>query len=532
LAAVGNWESQADRAQPKHRKRRARLVVHGLCLAARLRSATARLSARLWSEHRLLAIALAVAAVPRIISMLGFRPALLTQDSFVYLYYSLHPAPNWMRPTGYSVLLLLLRPFHSLDAVTGLQHVAGLAVAVASYGLLRSRAVPAWGATLAVAPTLFDPRQMWLEQSVLPDLWFEALAVVAVTLLLSRRAPVWWQAALAGLAAGWATITRGNGFPLIVIVVGCLVIRWVGWRVTGAAVLACAVPVLGYMTAFYAVCGQFTLSQGDGLFLWARTMSFANCAVIKPPRNLVRLCPENQPGVPRGPAPAWSWNFLVSERQPAAYLWDKRSWLWSGPHPGMNAQGNKQALEFATRAISAQPLGYTRVVARDVLLTFLNTDRALQFSTYPHLRRLPGAWRGTMRLYGGTAVNAHGVQPWESLMLGYQQPVYFSGVMFGLVLLAGLVRIAWRWPWRSRWRERDGARPALVAWVTAASIVVLPVALSEYDYRYALPAVPLACLALALTFARPTRALSAGVTQLSPAGRGSGQGMPGPGGAR
>src|SRR5260370_10660091 len=105
-----------------------------------------------------------------------------------------------MRRTGYSVLLLLLRPFHSLGAVTGLQHVAGLAVAVASYGLLRSRAVPAWGGALAVAPTLFDPRPMWLAPSVPPDLWLGGPPVVAVPLLLRRRPPVARQGPLARVA--------------------------------------------------------------------------------------------------------------------------------------------------------------------------------------------------------------------------------------------------------------------------------------------------------------------------------------------
>lgn len=438
-----------------------------------------------------------IAAIPRIISMLGFRPALFTQDSFVYLRYGLHPGPNWMRPTGYCLLLLLARPLHSFDAVTGAQHLAGLAVAGGVYLLLRSRGLPAWGATLAAAPTLVDPRQIWLEQSILPDLWFEVLAVAAIVALLGRRRPAWWQAALAGFCAGLATITRGNGFPLAVIVLGGLVIRRVGWRRTAMAALACAVPVLGYMTAFYLGYGQFTLTEGDGLFLWARTMSFANCAIIKPPPSLTRLCKQNQPDVPPSHAPAWSWHFLVVQRQPAAYLWDKRSWLWAGPHKGMNAAGNELALRFAIRAITAQPLGYARVVARDVLLTFVDTDRALQFSVRPHVAELPRAWTAVLLRYGGTSADSHGVQPWAFLMLGYQQPVYFSGVAFAIVLGWGLARIT------RRWRDGRRGRPALVVWAAAAAIIVAPVALSEYDYRYALPAVPLACLAAALTFAPP-----------------------------
>jgi hypothetical protein len=452
-------------------------------------------AAQLWQRHRLFTIAVAIGCLPRVISMLGFRPALLTQDSFVYLKYGLHLAPNWIRPTGYSVLLFTLQPLHSLDSVTAVQHLAGLAVAVTIYSLLRSRGLPGWGATLAAAPTLFDPRQIWLEQSILPDLWFQVLAVAAVTFLIIKRTPSWWQAALAGFAAGWATITRGNGFVLIAIVFGWLLIRRVGWRRLAAAAVACAVPVLGYMSAFYVSSGDFALSDGDGLFLWARTMSFANCAIIKPPPDLVPLCPRNQPGAQVSAAPSWSWRYLISERQPAAYLWDRQSWLWSGPDPDMDAEGNRRALRFAIMAIKAQPLDYSRVVGSGVLLTFLNTDRALRFQPSPHVPHLPSKWVQTLRDYGGTAANTHAVGAWAFLLFAYQQPVYFSGVLFALVLLGGLGLIV-------HMRGR-GAAVALLTWATAVAIIVVPVAITEYDYRYALPAVPLACLAFALTFRRP-----------------------------
>ena len=65
-------------------------------------------------------------------------------------------------------MLRVLEPFHSLLLVTTLQHLMGIGLGVIIYGVLRTRGLPAWGATLAAVPTLFDSRQIWLESSILP----------------------------------------------------------------------------------------------------------------------------------------------------------------------------------------------------------------------------------------------------------------------------------------------------------------------------------------------------------------------------
>ena len=67
-----------------------------------------------------------------------------------------------------------------------------------------------------------------------------------------------------------------------------------------------AVPLVVYVAIFFSEHGQLNITDSSGLFLWSRTMSFANCAVIKPPPSLVPLCPENQPDHPAGLTPAWS----------------------------------------------------------------------------------------------------------------------------------------------------------------------------------------------------------------------------------
>src|ERR1017187_8129433 len=60
-------------------------------LAAQARNAAASLApATLWRNHRLFTIAACVSVIPRVIAALGFKPALLIQDSFSYLQEGTH----------------------------------------------------------------------------------------------------------------------------------------------------------------------------------------------------------------------------------------------------------------------------------------------------------------------------------------------------------------------------------------------------------------------------------------------------------
>ena len=470
-------------------------------LAARVRGVGASLTpAALWRNHRLFTIAACLSVIPRVIAALGFKPALLIQDSFSYMKQSVQLLPlSELRPAGYPLVLHLLQPFHSLLLVTTLQHLMGIALGCVIYAVLRGRGLPAWAAALAAVPTLFDSRQIWLESSILPDTLFTLVLMIAVAILVVRPKPAIWQAVIVGLLVSWASVIRGNGAPVFVIILAFLLVMRVGWKVFTACLAAFAVPLAAYALIFFSEHGQLNITDSTGLFLWSRTMSFANCAVIKPPPSLVPLCPENQPDHPAAPAPAWSVPAALNERTPADYLWAQGAWYRVDAHPGVNTYNNKLAMQFAERAILAQPLDYVRTVGKEVLETFFATDRptdylAMQFTVAPHVNPMAPYMRYWENRYAHARSNTHVVQPGAYFMFLYQLPVWFPGWVFFLVMAGGLVLLIRRW--------RGPGRYAALAWGVAVVNLVLPIAAHELDYRYAISAVPFACLALGLTFVR------------------------------
>jgi hypothetical protein len=482
-----------------------------------LRRAAATVAPRaLWRDHRLFTILVALSLVPRVLAALAFRPALLTSDSFLYMSEAAKGKLGTIRPSGYSLLLDVLQPLpHSLLAVTTVQHLMGIGSAVIVYGVLRHWGLPAWGASLAALPTLFDPREIAVESYILPDTLYNLMLLLAVALLLTRRTPRLWQCAVAGLLVAYVSVLRGNGLPLAVIFAVFILIRRVGWRAFTAAAVAFMVPLLWYVFTFNAQYGHLNITESDGMFLWSRTTSFANCAIIKPPPELAPLCPNREKSVaPSGPAPAWSVTTLLYSPTPADYLWAPDAWWRHDKYPGINNYNNKLALHFAIKAIEAQPLDYARVVASDVLLVFVQNDRPLSkttmsFTVTPHIAKLPSYYAADEYRYAGTRGNTYLVQPFAYFLLLYQEPVFFTGLMFLAVVVAGLVGVIRKW----RTVGRIGALP----WALAAASIAAPAMLTQSLYRYTIVAIPLACIAAGLAFVRPEAEAAADGAAAAPA---------------
>ena len=473
----------------------------------RLRAAVAGLPG-LVRRHRLFSVVLGLSVVPRIVAMLGFQPAILFKlDSYDYLWDAAHLRPNPVNPSGYTVFLWLLKPLHSLALIAGLQHLLGLAVAVMMYAVLRRLGVRAWIATLASATVLFDPAQFLIEQLIMADMLALFLMLAGFAVLLLRDRPSVPRSAAAGLLIGASAVVRPTTLPLIVFLAVYLLVRRAGWRRAVAALVAGAVPVVAYMSWFAAVYGSFNLTNSNGLFLWSRTMSFANCAIIKPPPDLVALCPDRQPGALAQP--------VASRRLlPKQYLWDHQTWMWKSPQAGIvpdtaafTAANNQRALRFAVRAIEAQPLGYAKSVAHDVSKPFKSVDIfPFPGPAQPSLSTLGPANRvyalaavqayagSTARIgpYLGHHLGTRLVEPYAHLIRGYQSVIFLPGPLFALILVVGLAGML---------IPRRRVAAAVLLWTSALVTVVLPIAEHEYTYRYVIPAVPLACMAAALAFA-------------------------------
>ncbi|MFF0579241.1 hypothetical protein ACFY19_32430 [Streptosporangium saharense] len=463
----------------------------------------------LLGRHRLFASAVALAFALRLVTMLGYGPALWFNDSFEYVSGAVNPdRPSALRPNGYSFWLLLLRPFHSFSLVAFTQHLMGLGVALLIYALLRRRfGLPGWGATLATLPVLFDAYQIQLEHLVMSDAMFMLLVVGVVTLVLWHRKMSWRVGAVVGLLLALTALTRSIGLPILALVAVYMLIKRTGWKPIVAMVAACAVPVVGYMAWFASTYGNFAMTNSDGAILYMRTALFADCRKMQvDPRKeleLALLCISAPPSERHFSGQKYLWWAQPGQRFHAF-----------GPNTTFTPDINRAAGVFARRAIMAQPLDYLGVMAGDFFRAFrwdrpqfpdANTYRQYEF--LPEGKVLPSwsSYRGTSdrdaqnydpslptaQIRGKPSVIGTEVHdPWARFMQGYQQTVRLPGIVVGVLLLAGLVGVV------VRWRTLGG--PVLLPWLAAFGLILAPAATAEFDYRYVLPAVPLACLAAAI----------------------------------
>src|SRR5260221_8360716 len=136
---------------------------------ARSRAGGAVILRRNWPAVALVAAGLAL----RVLAQFAYRPAIFYIDTPRYL---LNEAPG-MDPLGYKAVLRAITAVANLDAVIIVQHLLGLAMAVVIYVLLRRRGTGRWLAALAIAPVLLDAYQVQIEQTLMPDVWFEAMIV-------------------------------------------------------------------------------------------------------------------------------------------------------------------------------------------------------------------------------------------------------------------------------------------------------------------------------------------------------------------
>jgi hypothetical protein len=459
--------------------------------------------ARRLRQHWLFGLVLVAALVLRILTALAFRPIIwFGGDSASYLATGLRLVPDPSRVGGYGFMLWVLKPVHSFALVAAVQHLMGLGMGVLVYLLARRFGLPAWAATLATVPVLFDAYELQLESDAVPDIPFGLLVLLALYLLLrapGERRPARTTAAafLLGASALLWPVGLVLLAVLLVALLAALLIRRAGLVTVLAALLAGALPVAAYSAWFSTREHQFSLTRSDGVYLWSRTMSFADCAVIKPPAGERALCPP--PG------------HRIVRRSASLYIWDGNSPLLALPGGRFSARTNHLALRFALRAIAAQPGDYAAAAGHDFSLSFfwdrpVHPDAGIvnryQFADaatawVPARMRTPGG--GTVAgdqaaFNNGRPAPTRAVQPYASWLVSYQRYAYLPGTLLGVILLAGLAGMIVR-------RRVAGLQGAGLPWAFAVTILLVPPLIADFDLRYLVPAVPVACLAAALAFA-------------------------------
>jgi len=481
-------------------------------------------------KHCQFTIVALAAIVVRIAVILGYPPILWFNDSYNYVYDAVSHVPDEIRPNGYPFFLDLLLPLHSAYPLALLQAAMGIGMGVAIYALLHHRGLPWWGASLPALPVLFDSYELHLEHMVTADPLFIFLVTIAVVILCWSGRPSILVTAIAGLLIGYASLVRSVGEPLLVVVLVSLLARRVGWRRLATVLVAGIAPIAAYMFWFHASTGKYALTESSGTFLYGRVSTFAECATIKPPADLQVLCDPTPPYLrPASAEYIWTDNELGPDAS-------RTTPLYNLTHSTNNALRftpyvNVLTEKFARDAILAQPVDYLRVVTHDTLHTFgwnrqpdpndyYGTGPAFQFVSDWEVNALIPWWAGpkdpaafpqwaakygndaTARqtyaarqdLGGPGAGDTRVVAPWARLIQTYQRHVYLRGTLLGIIVLIGVAGLL------ARWRRWGGI--GLLPWLVGALLIVLPPMTAGFSYRYALAAVPTACLAAGLAFAR------------------------------
>jgi hypothetical protein len=514
---------------------------------------------RLAGEHKLFTWALAAGAVLRLVTSIGYPGALwFAGDSYVYVGAALRPEPNLSKATGYSFFLRLLLPFHSFTLVTGVQHLMGLLIAVMIYVLLRRNGVSKTWSAIATLPQLLDGYIIEDEHLIMAETVFTFLLMIALLMLLWRPRPRWWTAVVAGLLVGAAAVVRTEGLIMLAVLPLFLLLRgwsWKtlrGWGVAIAFTVGTLIPFGAYTSWFHEYYSQFdtpiySTTLSEGFYLWGRVSSFANCAVIKPTGDEAVVCPT-QPIVDRDPPGNYVWHapYVHADMDAICTVTTKNGKVSKTCGP-VSPAGNKVLTDFAIKAIEAQPLDYVKTVVKDTLLSFgfprigyPGSGTTYYYSFHLHFTGTdPATGKPTSLLppkteawvpplvvpkdsayddwlnYGHQAPGAvHKI--FAVPVAVYQRVVFTYGPLLAIIFLAGLgglfsvtarrrgegirsiLSVRTLLSLRLHWRPRG---TTMLPWVTAVALLVAPIAVADFDYRYLIPVIPFAALAAGLAFA-------------------------------
>lgn len=445
-------------------------------------SATGRF---LW-RHLLLLLLLAAAVTLRVLMLRAYPYAFFFADSRPYVAGAFDSIPSPVRPYGYS---LLLKPFvpGSLQPVAVAQHLIGLGLVVAGYAFLVRRGTWRWLAALAVLPVALDARQVTLEHYVLAETAYVAFTAGALFLLAWRDKVGAIAAALGGLLLALAAITRTVGLPVLVLAVLYLLVRRVGWARFGAFLLPVVLVLGGYLVWYHMTHQVYAFGQYQGRFLYARVMPIADCTRLDLTPQQRTLCLPNPPQ-------RW-------KQRPDQYIWNPNSparLLYQDPvhDPFLN--------EFATTVIKQEPGRYLGMVLTETGWHLMPTAPLEPYNQCAQDRWLPPDLPGELcdaAYYLNTpspllapASTIKVPNPLGARLHAYGDVMKTPGPLYAAGFVIAVLAAVWR-PRRAGWRT---AADALFFVGTGVGLLVISVATSIFDYRYAIPAVLLVPVGIAL----------------------------------
>jgi hypothetical protein len=480
-------------------------------------------------HHWLVAVLLVVGAVLRVVVMIGYRPALLYTDSLKYLF-NAWPGTD---PVGYKLPLWLILRFGNLETVAAVQHALGLGMALVVYIMLVGRGVSRWLAACAATPVLLDAYQLHIEQTIIPDVWFEALIVAGLALLLRPPRLTVWAAVAAGVLLGCTVAVREVGIILILPALTYVAVISGGWRrkagVGTALVAAFVGPIVIYCTISYISNGHFRLSRAGAAQAYGRVALALDCAPLRLPSYERGLCPTERqksllgadgldhaptsPLVTYVPPPGMKKPPITASFVRAALLQQPRNVLGGiagdsvklfaltrntchGDAPISRWQFQTRYPTYGQRADANHFFRFIGVNREGFIVVGLNNSGETT-GPYTYLTVSPAA--------GGKATVNKQV---ASFLRLYQLNGGFTpGPLYAFAVLAGLMGSLALLCRGMHRRQRELAQACLLMFTTAAAVLLVSDAF-EFSWRYQLPAlvtlVPAGALGIAVICNLPT----------------------------
>ncbi|HEY5262523.1 MAG TPA: phospholipid carrier-dependent glycosyltransferase [Solirubrobacteraceae bacterium] len=437
-----------------------------------------------------------------------WRPALTGfPDSSIYIQDALTGIfNNPLRVGGYSEFLRLMHGIHPhLAFAIFVQHLLGLASGLLLFGAVRRAGFSGWVALVPAAVVMLSGSEIFVEHAPLSESVF--IFLVDLGVYASVRAwTQWGWGVLAGLALGAAVDVRSIGLVLLLVMVALALLAVPGawWRrvLVGAVIaLAAVLPIGSFLHAHEASQGYGGFTGAGYFDLYARVAPFADCSKFTPPSGTADLCIHT----PRSQRPGHDdWEF--SGNSPAVQIFGEPD--DTVPKPGENSK----LRSFAEAAILGQPLEYLEYVGRDLIRivdpSFPSSpygDKGPTGTGYGNTpQSLTDYYFNTSNLYALHLILASyypgdgEVHENISLLLDYERDTRIEGPLMALLLALALAA-----PILTKGRER---RAALFFLAITVVLLAGPVFVSEYDYRFTIPAFgPLAATAAIGAYAADRR---------------------------